>query len=193
MTPPEELREIARAGNFDWHGYDYENVVNAACEYGPEVLDEILCIVEEKVTLGLTVRYKEGRCIGSESFVVEGEEVCIGQNINVMNENGGVIGEEAGGFLQSSTCLQKHVCLIAELNVDAEMMVGLDKVDDLPCKMMDIDDDVVNTNRFEPLDEDLHEGLSTDRHHCFGHSVGERFETCAKSGSENEGVHGVEC
>jgi len=48
MTIPEELREIARAGNFDWHGYDYENVVNAACEYGPEVLDEILRIVEEK-------------------------------------------------------------------------------------------------------------------------------------------------
>ena len=48
MTIPEELREIARAGNFDWHGYDYENVVNAACEYGPEVLGAILRIVEEK-------------------------------------------------------------------------------------------------------------------------------------------------
>ena len=48
MATPEELREIARAGNFDWHGYDNENVVNAACEYGPEFLEEILSIVEEK-------------------------------------------------------------------------------------------------------------------------------------------------
>ena len=48
MTLPDELREIARAGRFDWHGYDYENVVSAACEFGPEVLDEILRIVEEK-------------------------------------------------------------------------------------------------------------------------------------------------
>lgn len=48
MVFREKLMAIARKGDFDWHGYDYENIVSAACEFGPEFLDEILFVVEEK-------------------------------------------------------------------------------------------------------------------------------------------------
>lgn len=47
MMWEEELLEIIRKGDFDWHGYDYENVVSSACELGAECLDRILCAIEE--------------------------------------------------------------------------------------------------------------------------------------------------
>lgn len=47
MMLEEELLEIIRKGEFDWHGYDYENVVSSACEHGAECLDRILCAIEE--------------------------------------------------------------------------------------------------------------------------------------------------
>lgn len=48
MPTKDELREIVRKGDFDWHGYDYENVVSSACEHGAGFLDEILCGIEAK-------------------------------------------------------------------------------------------------------------------------------------------------
>ena len=81
---------------------------------------------------------------------------------------------------------------VAKLDVDAEMVAGFDEVDDLLGKMMHVDDDMVNTDGFQFLDEDLHERLAVDGHHCFRHGVGKGFETSAETGCKDECVHGVE-
>ena len=60
-----------------------------------------------------------------------------------MHQDGGIIGEEREGFLESASCLEEHVCLIAEADVESEGVVRLDIVDDLLSEMVDVDDYLV--------------------------------------------------
>ena len=106
-----------------------------------------------------------------------------------MNKDRFGIGEEASSLLESPTRLKELISLIAEADVNAKGVIGLDKVDNLLGKVMDIDDDFCHTDGFQFLDEYLHKRFATDGHHCLGHRVGERFETSAETGSKDESVH----
>ena len=162
-----------------------EGGTDFACgNIGPS--DETVLLVEEEVTLGVALRDEErGGC----RFIVEGEEVGIGEDINVVNEDRVSVGEEASSLLESPTRLKELISLIAETDVNAKGVIGLDKVNDLLSEMMDINDDFSHTYGFQFLNEYLYKGFAIDGHHRLGHGVGERFETSAETGCEDESVH----
>ena len=152
----------------------------ACSDIGPP--DKTVILVEKKVALGVALRNKEG-CGGG--IVVEGKEVGIGKNIDVVNKDGLVVGKEACSLLQSPTRLEQHICLIAKLDVDAEAIIGFYKVDDLLGKVMNIDDDFRHTDALQFLYQNLYKRFTIDRHHRLGHSVRKGFQTSAKTGCKN--------
>ena len=162
-----------------------ERGADFACgDVGPS--DETVLLVEEEVTLGVALGDKKRGC---RRVVVEGEEVGIGEDINVVNEDGVSVGEETSSLLESPTRLEQHIGFVAETDVNVEGVIGFDKVDDLLGEVMNIDDDFCHSDGFQLLDEYLYKGFATNGHHCLGHSVGEGFETSAETGCEDERVH----
>ena len=137
----------------------------------------------------MALRDEKSRSTCGKDFIVEGEEVCVRENINVVNQNRLIVGEEACSLLESTTRLEELVGFIAETDVDAETVVGLDEINDLLSEMMNIDDNLCDTNTLQFLDKYLHERFATDGHHRLGHGVGKGFETSAETGCENQCIH----
>ena len=107
----------------------------------------------------MALRDEKSRSTCGKDFIVEGEEAC--------------------SLLESTTRLEELVGFIAETDVDAETVVGLDEINDLLSEMMNIDDNLCDTNTLQFLDKYLHERFATDGHHRLGHGVGKGFETGA--------------
>ena len=145
-----------------------------------------MILIEKQISLGLSLRNKE---CGGTCILVKGEQIGVGENIYVVNENELVVGEQASCFFQSSTRFEKHVCFVAELYVDAKRLLGLYEINDLLSKVMDVDDNVGHPDVFESFNQYLYKRFPIERHHRLGHCVGEWFESCAEPGCKDESIH----
>ena len=103
----------------------------------------------------MALRDEKSRSTCGKDFIVEGEEVCVRENINVVNQNRLIVGEEACSLLESTTRFEELVGFVAETDVDAETVVGLDEINDLLSEMMNIDDNLCDTNTLQFLDKYL--------------------------------------
>ena len=113
--------------------------------------------------------------------------VDIVENIDIMDENGRLVGKQRLRLLQPSTRLQESVGLIAEAH-QRSIVLTADVVDNLLGKVMDIDDEVVVALRHQLADVPLQQRLATNGHQRLGHGVGEWFQSGAETGSENHGL-----
>ena len=76
-------------------------------------------------------------------------------------------------FFYSSTCVEQRPCLVAYPYVESEIMISVEIVGYLLCKMMDVDHHPFESRFLEFLDHMPEERFSVHLHQRFRHGVGE--------------------
>ena len=97
--------------------------------------------------------------------------------------------EERQGFLNAAARFEQAVTLVADADVEAEVVVGLEITDDLVGEMVNVHHDALGARCLQLHHDMPKQRLSPYPHQCLGHRVGERFEASAKTCSEDESVH----
>ena len=90
---------------------------------------------------------------------------------------------------KSPARLEQPVRLVADVNGNAEIIVGLEKVDDFIGEMMDVHHSLVHTGLYETTYDNLKHGDAPYPYQSLGVGVRERFQPCAFSGCENQSTH----
>ena len=109
-----------------------------------------------------------------------------------MNEDGRRGVEEGTCFLNAAACIEKGLALIADADVEPEVVMAVEKVDDLLTEVMDVDDNALDADGTQSLDDVLEQGLPSNGNEGFGHGVGERFEARSETCGEDHGLfHGA--
>ena len=140
-------------------------------------------VVEKQMARRGAVGNEQG-CFGSGGSI-EGVEVGIGEDVDIVDEDGRCGVEEVTCVFYATARLEQAVAFVADKDIEAEAVVSIEEVDDLLTEMMDVDDDAFEAKCLQTLDDVLQQGLTSHRHEGFGHRVGEGAEACAEAGSEN--------
>lgn len=107
-----------------------------------------------------------------------------------MNEDGHGGVEQRQSMLDATTRFEQGGSFIANMDVKAEVLVGLEILNNLVSKVMDVDDDTLEARSTKLLDDMPKQRLATNRNQGLGHTVGDRFQTGTKSRRED---HGLRC
>ena len=140
-------------------------------------------IVEQQVAFGLTLAHQQHRILIGLMLTGEPVVVHIIQNIHVMDENGCLFHKEVLCLLQSPTRFQQFTGFVAETN-QWRVVLLFDIIYDLLCKMMDIDYKPVIALSLQLTDVPFQQRFAPHWHQRFGHSVCQRFQSCAKASSQ---------
>ena len=120
---------------------------------------------------------------------IELAEVDIAQNVHIMNKDRVVRVEERGSVAYAATGVKELLALIADADVESKVVVGIEIVNDLSGKMVDVDHKARDTGIAQFEDYALEQGLTANLHHSFWHVVGEGLEACAQACCENHCLH----
>jgi len=107
-----------------------------------------------------------------------------------MNEDGHGRVEQRQSMLDATTRFEQGGSFIANTDVKAEVLVGLEILNNLVSKVMNVDDDTFEARSVELLDDMPKQGLATNGYQGFGHTVSDGFQTGTKSRRED---HGLRC
>ena len=98
--------------------------------------------------------------------------------------------EERESLLNATARLEQAVGLIADTDVEAEVIVGFQIIDDLLCKVMHVHYQELITCCLEFLDDVPEQGLSSYPHQCLRHRVCQRFQPRSQScGKDHRLLH----
>lgn len=124
--------------------------------------------------------------------MVKRREICVGKDVHVVYEHGGGWVEVGGGMPECSSGVEKEIALIADADVEAEMVVGGKVVDNLLAEVVDVDDDALEASLLQSQYDMVEQGPSGHRHEGLGHRVGERAQACSETCGEEHGLfHGT--
>ena len=113
-------------------------------------------------------------------FFVElehGVEVDIADDVDVVEEErlveaSGIFEEKPGGFFQAAAGVQELVVFAREFDAEAEIIFGLEIVEDHPRKVVDVDDEFRDAEMGQTNGGDFQEGAAVDFDESFGARVG---------------------
>ena len=126
----------------------------SACQSGGADLPGLLVrpsvqaegVVEEEVARGRALAHEEGGlCPAASVRVDEGAEVGIGQDVGVVHQERLVPVQEGAGVEDAPAGVQQETPLIADVDVQPEVPIGLEEVDDLLPQVVDVDDHFVKS------------------------------------------------
>ena len=154
----------------------------------PSVQAEV--IVEEEVARGRALAHEEGGFSPAPTVRVdEGAEVGVGQDVGVVHQERLVPVQEGAGVEDASAGVQQEGALVADVDVQPEVPVGVEEVDDLLPTVVDVDGDVPEAGILQLQDDPLEEWDAGHGHQGFGHLVGEGAEACAQPCGKYQGFH----
>lgn len=137
-------------------------------------------VVEEQVATGLAlVHHQRGQLTALRRLAVELGNVGIAHDIHVVHQDRRIVREHRQGLAQPATRIEQAVTLVAHPNVDAEVLVGLQKLDDLFAEVMHIDDDMIEACRLQFQEVMLQQGTTVHLHQRLGAVVGQGSEARA--------------
>ena len=103
--------------------------------------------LKHKIAFSLALADKQ-HGIGVLRLIVEGGQVNIAEDVDIMNEDRCLRMEKWYCLLYASTCFEEHRAFIGDQNVDTEIVMFLQIIDNLFGEMMDIDNDSGETCLF---------------------------------------------
>ena len=121
--------------------------------------------------------------------VDEGAEVGVGQDVGVVHQERLVPVQEGAGVEDAPAGVQQEGALVADVDVQPEVPVGVEEVDDLLPTVVDVDGDVPEAGILQFQDNPLEERDAGHGHQGFGHLVGEGAEACAQPCGKYQGFH----
>src|SRR5215471_2941916 len=116
-------------------------------------------------------------------------QVNVADHVDVMqNERLRISAKEPAGFLQSAAGIEQNV-FSRDLDMHAEIMVGLQVLDHHVRKVMDIDNDVSNSESAQSRERDLEQRLAGYLHKRLRPMIGERPQASTQTCSEDHRLH----
>ena len=88
-----------------------------------------------------------------------------------MDQDGGFAVEKGQCLLDAATCVEQHVALIADADVEAEIMVGGQVINNLLSEVVYVDNDTFEASGFQAKDNVVQEGAASYWHECFWHRI----------------------
>ena len=147
-------------------------------------------VVEEEVSRGRALAHEESGFSPAPTVRVdEGAEVGVGQDVGVVHQERLVPVQEGAGVEDASAGVQQEGALVADVDVQPEVPVGVEEVDDLLPTVVDVDGDVPEAGILQFQDNPLEERDAGHGHQGFGHLVGEGAEACAQPCGKYQGFH----
>ena len=147
-------------------------------------------VVEEEVARGRALAHEEGGFSPAPTVRVdEGTEVGVGQDVGIVHQERLVPVQEAPGVEDASAGVQQEGALVADVDVQPEVLVGVEEVDNLLPTVVDVDGDVPEAGILQFQDNPLEERDAGHGHQGFGHLVGEGAEACAQPCGKYQGFH----
>lgn len=92
-------------------------------------------------------------------------------------------------FFETAAGIEEEVVFVRELDADAEVVFGMEEADDFFGVMVDVDDELGDTERFEAIDGDFKESAAVHFDEGFGDGVGQRAKAGAETRREDHGFH----
>ena len=142
--------------------------------------------IHPEIALRLALAHEQGGIISGT--IVEGTQVGIAEDIDVMHEHRTVGIEEGCRLAQSASRLEQHVALVRHQELHSLYGLGVQVVDDLVGEVVHVDHSPTETGIVEPPRHMTQERLIAHGHQCLGHGVGERPQAGTESGGENHGL-----
>ena len=90
-------------------------------------------------------------------------------------------GEERCCLTYASASVEQCVALVTDMYVKTEVVVGLEIVNYLLGKMVDIHHYTLKSRRLKIHNDPMEKRFSPHSHQCLGHRIGQRTQTGAKS------------
>lgn len=140
---------------------------------------EAVVFVAKQVARGSALRYEEHGCM-SASALIEFLEVCIAQDVHVVDKDGFVGGKQVFGNAQSAAGFEELFGFVGQADGGFVWMCG-NVVPDLLCKVVDVDDDFIDSAVLKFSDGVVEQRSFCHGHKGFGHGVGQWFEAAAQS------------
>ena len=128
-------------------------------------------VVEKQVADRLALTHEQGGIISGA--IVEGTQVGIAEDVDVMHEHRTVGIEERSRLAQSASRLEQHVALVRHQELHTLHGLGVQVVDNLVGEVVHVDHRPAKTCIVEPLRHMAQERLIAHGHQSLGHGVGE--------------------
>ena len=137
-------------------------------------------VVEEQVATGLPlVHYQRGQLTALRRLAVELGNVSIAHDVHVVHQDKFVVVKHRQGLAQPASRIEQAVALVAHTDVDAEVLVGIQELDDLFAKVMHIDDDMLEASCLQFQEVMFQQGATVHLHQRLGAVVGQGSEARA--------------
>ena len=152
---------------------------------------QTLLIKEQLPARNPILSQQPGVILRCNELVVLGLEIDITEDIHIVHQHCRCIMEEGKRLDDAAPCIHQGTALVRHIDVRLKVM-RLKKLDDLFSKVMDIDDDGIETMLLKILEIALQQGLSSHFDKGFGSVVGQFLKPGSQTGSENHGgsIHG---
>ena len=152
---------------------------------------QAVVLVEQQVTRCLAVAYGQG-CIGMavEMLAVKGSEINVGQDVGVVYQKRFAIVQQALCFQYASSRVEQFASFVADVQVKAKVVVGLQEINDLLSEVMDVDHYFPESGCLDTQQRVLQHGYACHGDKCLGHVVGQWTQPGTQSGCEYHGFHG---
>ena len=140
--------------------------------------------IEEQIPFGLALADQKSSGIPT-SLLVKRTDVHIAKDIHIMDEDRAIRIKERQCFLDATTRFQQAFPFIRDTDIHSEVLILFEVIDNLLCKMVDVDDDPFKTRCLQIEHNTLEQRLAPYPPQCFRHGVGKRLQARAQSGSKD--------
>jgi hypothetical protein len=155
---------------------------------------ELALLVEEKIARGVALLNGQGgECVVFDVKADHARKIDGAEDINVVDDEGlsrafAGLQEKPGGFLEAAAGVEQNL-LARDFNAHAEVLVGMEVIDDFVGEMMDVENDFANAEDAQAAEGELKESTAGDGDQRFGAVIGERTQARAQAGGENHRLH----
>lgn len=147
-------------------------------EIGPAA--KAVLSIHQQIAGGIAVIGKQrGIGIAFQVVAVEGLEVEIRQDVGIVYEERFTAFEQRACFLDASARIEQHIPFVTDVYIYAKVIIGMQEINNLLAKVMDIDCDVIESRFFQPKYHPLQHRFSGYRNEGFGHVVRQRTQAAA--------------
>ena len=151
---------------------------------------QAVILVEQEVALRLALLDQDGgQSIVLHVVVVECLQVQRADDVGVVHQERLVTVQPLAGLEDTAARVEQQAALIANVQVEPEVVVLLQEVDNHLSVVVDIDGDVVKSCCSNTFDDMLQHGLAGNFDHRFGTVVGQGAQSCAQACGKNQRFH----
>lgn len=77
-------------------------------------------------------------------------KIDVGKDVGIVHQERFVAVQKRTCFLYPAACVEQHIPFVTEVDSDAEIVIGAEKLDNLFSKVVDIDRNVIESGFFQP-------------------------------------------